>query len=331
MLIGISGSMSHPGVCTAGKQFCSESREAATRKTMIPQNLPPLNPLRTFEVAARLNSLTLAAEELNVSQVAVSRQVRVLEEYLDVALFRRLHRGIEMTREGRQLYEGVTQAFQQIGNTARLVSRRGRRDILSIQSYTTFSQRWLIPRLAHFHDAHPRIEVRLSSSTAPVDFETQNLDAAIRSGTGAWPDLHAEKLVDIELIPVCSPTLKASAKINDLGDLARVRLLHSMARPNDWAEWLAMAGSNIDAGPGIRFENSALAYEAALLDIGMAIAIKPFIQRQLQIGALVTPFDATCVTGEGYYVTWPRNVTPSGPLKKFLTWITEQMATQAAI
>jgi LysR family glycine cleavage system transcriptional activator len=137
--------------------------------------IPPLNPLRTFEAAARLSSLTHAAEELNVSQVAVSRQVKVLEDYLGVVLFKRLHRGIELTEEGRQLYEGVTRAFIEIGNAARRVSRRGRRDILAIQSYTTFSQRWLIPRLTQFHETFPRIEVRLSSSIAPVDFETQTL------------------------------------------------------------------------------------------------------------------------------------------------------------
>ncbi len=291
--------------------------------------LPPLNPLKAFESAARLNSLTLAAEELNVSQVAVSRQVKVLEDYLGVALFRRIHRGIELTREGRQLYEGVTSAFRDIGDAARLVSRRGRRDILAIQSYTTFSQRWLIPRLAHFHNANPKIEVRLSSSTAPVDFETQNLDAAIRSGRGNWPELHAEKLVDIELIPVCSPGLVTSAQIKSPKDLARVRLLHSMARPNDWASWITATGAGIDPAPGIRFENSALAYEAASLEIGVAIAVKVFVQRQLQVGTLVAPFGLSCKIGEGYYLTWPKSATPSPTLLKFQTWLREQMEAES--
>lgn len=295
------------------------------------QQLPPLNPLKAFEAAARLNSLTLAAEELNVSQVAVSRQVKVLEEYLGVSLFRRLHRGIEVTREGQRLFEGVTQAFSDISAAARLVSRRGRRDILSIQSYTTFSQRWLIPRLAQFHDANPRIEVRLSSSTAPVDFETQNLDAAIRSGRGDWDSLHSEKLAQIDLIPVCSPGLLVSANLRAPADLAKVRLLHSMARPSDWASWIDHVGAGIDPTPGIRFENSALAYEAALLDIGVAIAIRPFVTRQMQSGALVMPFPESCLTSEGYYITWPKNVTPSAPLVKFLDWIKAQMATEAAI
>lgn len=287
--------------------------------------IPPLNPLRTFEVAARLCSLTLAADELNVSQVAVSRQVKALEDYFGVTLFRRMHRGVELTEEGRQLYEGVTGAFQDIANASRRISRRGRRDILAIQSYTTFSQRWLIPRLTHFHDTYPRIEVRLSSSTAPVDFEAQNLDAAIRAGKGNWPELHSEKLLDIELIPICSPDYQREHRLQKFEDLSRVRLLHSMARPTDWAAWIKRVGASVDSEPGIRFESSALAYEAASLDGGVAIAVKLFVQRQLQNGSLVSPFTEACYSGEGYFLTWPRKVQPSPTLIKFLGWIREQI------
>jgi LysR family glycine cleavage system transcriptional activator len=290
---------------------------------------PPLNPLRTFEVAARLCSLTLAAEELNVSQVAVSRQVKVLEEYLGVILFRRLHRGIELTDEGRLLFEGVNRAFNDISNATRRVSRRGRRDILAIQSYTTFSQRWLIPRLTHFHDAHPKIEIRLSSSIAPVDFETQNLDAAIRAGKGDWHGLHCEKLVDIELVPICSPAFQRQHNLRHPDDLRRVRLLHSMARPTDWQAWIKRAGANVDPTPGIRFESSALAYEAAAMDSGVALAVKVFVKRQLQNGSLIAPFDQVCFSGEGYFLTWPKTVPPSPTLKKFLDWMRDTIRLDA--
>ena len=288
-------------------------------------SIPPLNPLRTFEVAARLCSLTLAAEELNVSQVAVSRQVKTLEDYFGVTLFRRLHRGVELTDEGKQLYDGVTGAFQDIANASRRVSRRGRRDILAIQSYTTFSQRWLIPRLTQFHDTYPRIEVRLSSSIAPVDFETQNLDAAIRAGKGQWDGLHSEKLLDIELIPICSPDYQREHQLREPSDLARIRLLHSMARPTDWPAWAKRVGADIDTEPGIRFESSALAYEAASLDGGVAIAVKLFVQRQLQNGSLVAPIPETCASGEGYFLTWPKATQPSQTLIKFLDWIRERV------
>jgi len=293
--------------------------------------IPPLNPLRTFEAAARLCSLTSAADELNVSQVAVSRQVRVLEEYLGVALFRRFHRGIELTREGEILYKGIASAFQDISNAARQVSRRGRRDVLSIQSYTTFSQRWLIPRLANFHEAHENIEIRLSSSTIPVDFETQNLDAAICSGRGDWPHLHSEKLVDIELVPICSPALAESANLETPADLSRVGLLHSMARPNDWASWFSQVKCKGNATQGIRFENSALAYEAASMGMGVAIAVKVFVERQISSGHFVTPFEDVCKTGEGYYLTWPKNVEPSHTLLTFLSWMQKTLSSEQSL
>jgi LysR family glycine cleavage system transcriptional activator len=286
---------------------------------------PPLNPLRTFEVAARLGNLTSAADELNVSQVAVSRQVKVLEGYMGVTLFKRQHRGIELTKEGRLLYEGISRAFHDINNATRRVSRRGRRDILSIQSYTTFSQRWLIPRLTDFYDKYPKIEIRLSSSIVPADFETQNLDAAIRAGKGEWPDLHSEKLIDIELIPICTPRYKKEHQLKHPDDLANARLLHSMARPTDWSAWIKRVGANVDPTPGVRFENSALAYEAASLGAGVALAVNAFIKRQLQHGSLVTPFEETCYSGEGYYFTWPKTMKPSPPLKKFLEWIHSQL------
>ncbi|MDX5377093.1 MAG: LysR substrate-binding domain-containing protein [Halomonas sp.] len=282
--------------------------------------LPPLNPLRAFEVAARLRSLTRAADEMHVSQVAVSRQVKVLEDYLGVTLFNRLHRGIELTQEGAELYEGVKQAFQDIETASRRVSRRNQRDTLSIQSYTTFSQRWLIPRLADFHKKHPLLEVKLSSSLKPVDFSSQNVDAAIRSGHGDWPGLHAEKLVDIELIPIVSASLWASENLAK-EDISRVRLLHSMARPDDWKKWIEASGIQADPEMGIKFDTSALAYEAASMDIGCAIAIKVFIERQLQDGGFVALSDFVCKTGEAYYLTWPTDARPSDALLKFLEWM----------
>ncbi|MGO4852355.1 transcriptional regulator GcvA [Phaeovulum sp. W22_SRMD_FR3] len=292
--------------------------------------LPPMNPLKAFEAAARHNSLTVAAEELNVSQVAVSRQVRVLEEYLGVILFKRLNRGLELTREGVTLYAGVANAFQAIENTTRQVSRRGQRNILAIRSYVTFSHRWLMPRLNDFHEEHPRIEVRLSSSPDATNFDTDNLDAAIRGGDGNWPGLHVEKLADMELIPVCSPAFLAAHPIGRIEDLAKVKLLHSMARPHDWQSWLTSRNARIEMKNRLLFENSSLAYEGALMDMGVAIANRHFVQQQLKSGALLTPFAEGCRTGESYYLTWEKDETPSPPLLKFLAWIRKHISESAA-
>lgn len=287
--------------------------------------LPPLNPLKAFESAARLLSLTAAAEDLNVSQVAVSRQVKVLEDYLGVALFTRLHRGIELTDEGKELYEGIDSAFQDIAEAARKVSRRGRRDVLSIQSYTTFSQRWLIPRLADFHNRFEATEVRISSSLKPVDFETQNIDAAIRSGYGDWPELHAEKLVDIELIPVCTAEFLAKNPINTPQDLQNVTLLHSLARNHDWESWLKSQNVNVDSHKGIKFDYSSSAYEAAAMGMGVALAVKVFVEGMIEKGQLVSPFPDPFKTGESYYLIWSNKATPSDTLLTFLKWMRESM------
>ncbi len=285
------------------------------------RTLPPLNPLKAFEAAARHNNLTMAAEELNVSQVAVSRQVRVLEDYMGITLFRRLNRGIELTREGADLFRGVARAFQDIEDATKSVSRRGQRNILAIQSYVTFSRGWLMPRLADFHKAHPLIEVRLSSSHDVADFDTDNLDAAIRGGDGNWHCIHAEKLADMELIPVCSPSFLAAHPLNRVSDLANVKLLHSMARPKDWPTWLESAGARFTPKNRLVFENSSLAYEGALMDLGVAIANRHFVEIQLRAGTLVAPFEHRCRTGESYYLTWPMDQAPSSPLLKFLDWI----------
>lgn len=293
------------------------------------RSLPSLTALKAFEAAGRLGGFTLAARELGVSQVAVSRKVRELELYLDVALFTRHHRRVEITREGRQLLDGLTRAFDDIHRTVSQVSRRGRSDVLSLQSYTTFSQRWLIPRLPMFQEAHPKIEVRLSSSLRPPLFVDRDLDAAIRSGQGDWKDVGADKLTGLSLIPVCSPNLLHQAKLHGPGDLAKVTLLHSLARPNDWHAWLkACKTAAVDPHRGLKFESSALAYEAALQGLGVAIGIEVLIQKDLENGLLVAPFKERHVLDEGYYLIWPKDRKPSQSLSLFHAWLQKQMAAE---
>lgn len=281
----------------------------------------PLNPLRTFEVAARLQNFAMAARELNVTNVAISRQIKVLEDYVGAPLFMRLHRGVELTLEGEALYGGLSGAFQDIAEASQRISRRGRRDILSIQSYTTVSQHWLIPRLTEFYRMFPKTEVRLSASMRPVDFEIDNLDAAIKVGTDNWPDMHSEYLVSIDLVPVCSPEYQQRHRIFAPRDIERAMLLHSMARLEDWPAWQAYVGAKFDSEKGLRFENSALAYEAAIKGAGIALAVKDFVAPSLREGRLVALFDEAFVTGKAYYLIWPKNAAASLPLKRFVTWV----------
>lgn len=292
------------------------------------QTLPPLNPLKAFEAAARHESLTLGAAELGVSQVAISRQVRALEAYLAVPLFKRSHRRIALTAEGRQLLRAASRAFDEIGGAvAALSRRRSRRNILSIQAYTTFAQRWLIPRLTLFREEYPDIELRITTSLAPVDFSQQNIDAAIRSGSGHGPGTGADLLATRNLVPVCSPSLLRGARpLQHPADLRHHTLLHSLSRPHDWSAWLAAAGIDDRTMPrGLKFENSALAYEAALQGIGVAIGIRVLVEQNLRDGVLVTPIPITHTLPGGYHLIWPSDIRPSPALRRFHGWLRRQM------
>ena len=286
----------------------------------------PLNPLRAFEAAARLSSFTEAAAELSVTQVAISRQVRVLEDYLGVALFTRGSSSIQLTDAGARLYPSVGRALDEISHAAALVSRRNRPDVLAIQAYTTFAQHGLIPLLSRFHEKHPGIEVQLSASTQPVDFAHQGIDAAIRSGTGDWPDYESDFLTPIELIPVLSPALAKTANLREPADLARVTLLHTLARPDDWNAWLRAAGTDgIQGSRGLKFENSAMAYEAAIQGVGCAIGIRALVERYLASGALIAPFPITHPMG-GYYLVRPKGRLEPTALRVFRDWLLQALA-----
>lgn len=293
----------------------------------------PLNALRSFEAAARRLSFTLAGEDLGVSQVAISRQVKALELWLGAPLFIRGTREVRLTAEGARLLPPVRQALDLLVQGVGQVSRRGRRDVLAVQAYTTFAQRWLVPRLTRFHERHPEIEVRLTASVSPVDFARQDLDAAVRSddGTG-WPGLEADFLAPIGLLPVASPTLLGGRRDRlPIGDLARMTLLHSLARPDDWDTWLRAVGAEqvVNSRKGLKFESSTLAYEAARQGSGVAMGIAVLVDSDLASGALVSPFGQPVRLPGGYYLVRPRDRPASAAMGTFRTWLMQTLASAA--
>jgi LysR family glycine cleavage system transcriptional activator len=296
------------------------------------RRLPPLNPLKAFEAAARHLSLTLAADELHVTQVAISRQVKLLEDHLGIALFVRGHRSITLTPQGARLQRRIGNAFDEIESAVKSISVRGRRDVLSIQAYTTFAQRWLIPLMSRFHEEFPEIEVRLSTSLTPVDFERQNIDAAIRSGVGEWPGLEADYLAPIELMPVAGPRLlQQGVPLEKPADLRRHTLLHSLARPDDWATWLQAAGEKkADGYGGLKFESSALAFEAAVQGMGVAIGSRVLVSQSLLDGTLIAPFELTCRVASSYYLVRPAGRPASHALRMFRQYLLDELKRRGA-
>jgi LysR family transcriptional regulator, glycine cleavage system transcriptional activator len=293
---------------------------------------PPLNPIRAFETAARHMSFTAAAEELGITQIAVSRQVRVLEGYLEVPLFERSHRSIRLTAEGARLFPAMNRALDEINEAVAGMSMRGRRDVLVVQTYSTFAQRWLIPRMWRLHERLPKVEVRLLASVAPVDFGRGQIHAAIQRRSAQMERCDVDFLAPVELLPVCSPTLAEGwSEASPAELLTRRPLLHSLARPNDWKLWLSSAGlTQIDPNRGMKFENSVLAYEAALQGIGVAMGMRVLVEQYLRSGSLIAPFGPPLALDDGYYLLIPRGRQRPPALRRFRDWLLEEAAKTAS-
>ncbi|MEX5343313.1 transcriptional regulator GcvA [Pseudomonas sp. I2] len=290
--------------------------------------LPPLNAVRAFEAVARHSSITLAADELNVTPGAVSRQIRSLEEYMEQPLFTRGHRQITLTPAGRQYFEAVARIIEQLRSATRNLKRPPERRQIKVRAYTTFAMQWLIPRLASFHHDHPKIEVLLSASLDPVDFQRDDLDAAIRLGAGDWPNCNCHVLSDNLLAPVCAPALLTSPPGLDAPtQLARHTLLHSLARPDDWACWLQAIGviGQVDARAGMSYQSSSMAYAAAVGGQGVAMAQLFLVEKELREGTLVRPFPQVVDKGAyTYYLLTPAHRPESADMQVFRHWLLEQ-------
>jgi LysR family glycine cleavage system transcriptional activator len=270
-------------------------------------------------------NMTRAAAELGITQSAVSRQVRHLEARLGLRLFDRSKREIALTGDGEELFGMARQAFDLIETTAEKVTARSR-PVLRLRAYIAFSMRWLIPRLPAFTEIHPEFEVRLTTSMVPVNFDRDDVDLAIQWGAGDWPNATTQRLMRNVVTPVCSPRLIAGKDgLRRPADLARHTLLHSMPRPDDWNGWLDRAGiAGLDVGRGLSFENSALAYQAALEGLGVAIGQLCMVGEDLAAGRLVQPFPLAVELPQSYYLVRPRGPREPAHLKAFRAWIVEE-------
>lgn len=292
------------------------------------RRLPPLNALRAFEAACRHASFSRAAEELFVSQGAISRQVAVLEAWLKVRLFLRHPRGVELTAKGSSFYGEVRSALDQVEQAARQVQQKPGAKRLRLKVPPTFAIRWLVPRLARFHAFDPAIDVQITTSHAKVNFDREDIDACIHSDTRPLADAACRRLFGELLLPVCSPSLLArGSPLRQPRDLARHVLVCSLHRPRDWPAWLRAAGVHgVDGNNGIKVENSALAYQAAVDGLGVVIAQRTFVEDDLDAGRLVSPF-ALQVPGDGaYYLGWPAERPKGEGVREFETWIVQEAA-----
>ena len=287
--------------------------------------LPSLNGLQVFEAAARHLSFTRAAAELNVTQTAVSHQIRRLEEQLGVRLFVRRNRALALTHEAEAYAASVRTAFADVrAATGRL--RRGPRDNeLTVSSLVSLAAKWLVPRLASFQETHPDIEVRLATGTRLVDFRREDVDLAIRYGRGAWPGLRADWLMREEIFPVCAPSLVTGAHpLARPEDLAHHTLLHMDMGTDEWRLWLTAAGlpASLATQRVMRFDDRLMCLQAAIDGLGVAMGHAALVDDDLAAGRLVVPFGAYQLPSEaGYYVVCPEETADLPKIARFREWL----------
>lgn len=290
---------------------------------MVPAPLPSLNGLRAFEAAARHMSFTRAAAELNVTQTAISHQIRRLEEQLGTKLFVRRNRALSLTREAREYLPSIRSAFEDLRQATARLRRPEREGVLTVSTTASLATKWLVSRVAAFQDAHPGIAVRISTSAHLVDFQREEVDVAVRYGRGHWPGLRAEWLMAERLFPVCSPALLAAKPLREPTDLADHTLLHTSVSREDWQLWLTAAGLplSIAARRGLTFDQGFMAVQAAVEGLGVALGRTRLVEADLAAGRLVAPFDIALPQDAGYYVVSPVATAESAKVALFRRWL----------
>lgn len=304
------------------------------------RRLPPLNSLRAFEAAARLGSFPAAARELNVTAGAISRQVRLLEDYLGVELFRRLPQAVELTGLARLALPKLEEGFARLAEAAELLRGSETLPVLDLHVAPGFATRWLVPRLQRFNERHPAIDLHLSAERALIDLQRPEEGAApedtgratgggiaIHYGTGPYPGQEAIRLFEIRIQPVCSPQLLAAQPLATPADLAHTMLLHDetshfLHKQRDWAVWLRAAGAlGVDPNKGLSFSHSALALDAAMQGVGMALGISVLVEDDLARGTLAAPFDLALPSRCSYWLVIPPRLATQPAVQAFRDWL----------
>jgi LysR family glycine cleavage system transcriptional activator len=293
------------------------------------RSLPPLNALRAFETASRASSFTAAADDLCITQGAVSRHIQRLEQHLGVPLFERKHRQVRLTEAGSVYAKELHNAFDRIEEVTRRLTRPKRRQSIRLGLFPTIATGWLMRRLPEFHAAHPGIELHVTCKTDFVDGDRDHYDVVSARTPIANPDVEYQPIVDIVLRPLCSPALlDGPDPIRTPVDLGRFSTLHSINRRTDWDAWLAHAGAGpLDPGKILLFENSVLAYHAAATGIGVAMGISRFSQ-DASGGRLVEPFQIHLDTGQSYGLSWSRRITDRPAISAFRDWLRVEIGRQ---
>jgi len=295
------------------------------------RRLPSLNALRAFEAAARHESFTRAAEELHVTQGAVSHQVKALERELGLPLFHRERQGLRLTEPGRSYLEVARDAFDRLSLGTERLLQRHRSGVLTVSVSPNFAAKWLVHRLGGFAERYPEIDLRVSATLQHIDFAREDVDLAVRHGEGNWPGMAVTRLTSEALFPVCSPRLlEQGPPLRQPADLRRHSLLHLDDR-RDWLKWLQAAGvQGVELGRGPVFNQASLALDAALDSQGVALARTALAARDLIAGRLVRPFGPTLPVDYGYWIVCPAATVALPKIATFHDWLLAEAAEDQA-
>lgn len=290
------------------------------------RDLPPLLSVRAFEAAARHLSFQEAADELHVTPSAVSHQVRSLETFLGVELFRRDHRGVTLTVEGRTYLEKLGDAFDHIAIATADVRRGKLSGRFVLGATSAFISRWILPRLGRFISSLPGIDLKLESLVAAADFQKQDLDMAIAIGPKEWPGLRADRIMSTPLFTICSPRLRK--KLATPNDLRGQTLLH-YDQGEEWSRWLRVAGVDMDASAGPIFNDCNVLLQAAVEGHGVALSFTGLAERELTSGQLVKPFELQLSPTLWYYVISPESSADVPKAAAVRKWILQEAQADA--
>jgi LysR family transcriptional regulator, glycine cleavage system transcriptional activator len=291
---------------------------------------PPIELLRAFEACARHLSVSRAAEELHLTQSAVSRQVAALETLLNLKLFRRVHRRLTPTLAGAAYAPEVRGVLSGLETaTLELMAHGGAGGTLNLSVVPTFGTRWLVPRLPRFLEAHPNFMLNVQNfETRPrqLDFAAEHVHAAIWYGEAPWPGTHGLRLLGEQVVPVCAPQL-ARAGMCAPDALGRYVMLQNTTRPRAWVEWLTAAGAkNVNGLRGPKFQHMAMIIQAATVGLGVALVPRFMVADDLAAGRLVVLCDCPLQSTKAYFLIYPEENRNLPPLRAFHNWLLEEIA-----
>lgn len=291
------------------------------------RRIPPLNALRTFEAAARHLSFTKAADELFVTQAAVSHQIKALEDYLSLKLFIRRNRTLLLTEDGQFYFLEIKDIFQNLHDSTQRLLARGTKGAITVATPPSFASQWLVPRISLFSAQEPEIDVRIQAVDFDEGFLTNEIDVAIYYGRGRWSGLICEKLHSEFLTPMCSPALLPS--LLNLSSLSKQTLLHDSSR-DMWRTWLKrfdVKGVNVNQGPV--FSHSMMVLQAAALGQGVALGNTVLARPEIQAGRLITPFDERVESKDAFYVVCDEAHDEMGKISAFKNWMLKQVRAES--